>query len=215
MSDLIVSEIFFSLNGEGLEIGKPQIFVRLSGCNLSCVWCDTKYSFDNGVKKTISGIMNEIKITSEECKSIVITGGEPLIQDINEFVDTLIENGYVITIETNGTIYDDVLTKVDFISVDIKTPSSKNETNELDTLKKTVDLISKRKGQLKAVIADLNDYKFIIDFIEKNSFKVPLVLQPCDGRMSYKGLCDLYLSNPIRYDNIRILLQLHKIGEIK
>lgn len=215
MSNLLISEIFFSLNGEGLEMGKPTIFVRLSGCNLDCSWCDTKYADHNATEKNIDGILEEIEKCNSDINSVLITGGEPLTQDIELLVDALHRKQYDIGIETNGSVYKDVLLKIDFISVDIKTPSSNNETNDLVIFNKIVNAIEIRKGQMKAVIADRRDYDFLKKFIQENSFNVPLIIQPCWGNLSYKELCEMYLNNPINHNNVRVLLQIHKLGEIK
>lgn len=215
MKNLLVSEIFVSFNGEGLEIGKPTIFLRLSGCNLDCSWCDTKYANYNAVEKSTEEIIEEIDKLNKGINSVLITGGEPLLQDIGEIVDKLHKENYYISIETNGSVYDDVLLKTDFISVDIKAPSSNNETNDLDIFKKIVNAIKKRNGQMKAVIADRIDYDFLKKFIEENSFNVPLIIQPCWGKLNYKELCEMYLTNPINHNNIRVLLQIHKLGDIK
>jgi 7-carboxy-7-deazaguanine synthase len=215
MNSLLISEIFFSLNGEGLEIGKPTVFVRFSGCNLNCSWCDTKYADYNSFQMSISEILEEIEKCNNGINSVLITGGEPLIQDIEYLVDALHKKEYDIGIETNGSVYKDVLLNIDFISVDIKTPSSNNETNDLVIFNKIVNAIKARKGQMKAVIADRRDYDFLKKFIEENSFNVPLIIQPCWGRITYKELCEMYLSNPINHNNVRVLLQIHKLGEIK
>ncbi|MCC7573143.1 MAG: 7-carboxy-7-deazaguanine synthase QueE [Candidatus Methanofastidiosum sp.] len=215
MKNLLVSEIFTSFNGEGLEIGKPTIFLRLSGCNLDCSWCDTKYASYNAVERSTDEIIEEIDKLNNGINSVLITGGEPLLQNIGEIVDKLHKENYYVSIETNGSVYNDVLLKIDFISVDIKTPSSNNETNDLDIFKKIVNAIKKRNGQMKAVIADRIDYDFLKKFIEENSFNVPLIIQPCWGKLNYKELCEMYLTNPINHNNVRVLLQIHKIGEIK
>ena len=215
MKNLLISEIFVSFNGEGLEIGKPTIFLRLSGCNLDCSWCDTKYANYNAVEKSTKEIIEEIGKLNNGINSVLITGGEPLLQDIEEIVDKLSKKNYYLGIETNGSVYDDVLLKIDFISVDIKTPSSNNETNDLVIFTKIVNAIKKRNGQMKAVISDRRDYDFLKKFIQENSFNVPLIIQPCWDKLSYKELCEMYLTNPINHNNVRVLLQIHKLGEIK
>lgn len=215
MNKILVSEIFFSLNGEGLEIGKPTVFVRLSGCNLECSWCDTRYANDNPKEMSAMEIIKEIKKVNNGSDTVLITGGEPLTQDIENLVSLLTEKEYQISIETNGSIYRDILLDFDFISVDVKTPSSFNETYDLDTFKKIVNVIKIKGGQIKAVIADEKDYHFLKKFIEENSFNIPVIIQPCWGRITYKKLCEIYLSNPINHGDIRILLQIHKIGEYK
>ena len=119
MQRYYLSEIFFSINGEGLQIGIPMVFIRLSGCNLRCKWCDTKYSWIQKDQKNLEDIIHEVE--KYNTKWVCITGGEPLLQEIRHIINKL---KYRISLETNGTIYDDVIKKVDFVSVDIKIPSS-------------------------------------------------------------------------------------------
>jgi len=96
-----INEIFYSIQGEGPQVGMAAWFVRTSGCNLSCPWCDTKYA-NKGIEMTIEEI--ESKLDANTCRNIVITGGEPLIQ--KEFFDFLKKLSYFnIYVETNGTIY--------------------------------------------------------------------------------------------------------------
>ncbi len=210
-----VSEIFFSLNGEGLLVGVPTIFVRLSGCNLRCQWCDTRYAWEKGTEKNVEDITEDVrKVDNTLCEWVFLTGGEPLLQDISHLVDAL-SLKYRIGIETNGSLYKDVLRRCDFISVDIKPPSSRNPTEDVDTFTKVVEAVRERGGQVKAVIADENDYLFVKTFVETHHVTAPLILQPCWGEMSYRELCRLYFKNPITIRNIRVLTQIHKIGDIK
>ena len=210
-----VSEIFLSLNGEGLLIGVPTIFVRLSGCNLQCTWCDTKYAWEKGTEKTVEQVIEEVKTCDNGfCDWVLITGGEPLLQEIDELVRKL-KNEYRIGIETNGSIYKDVLQMCDFISADIKPPSSGNPTDNIPTFTRIVNAIKKKNGQVKAVIADENDYTFVQKFIHENTIRVPVVLQPCWGKMTYQDLCKIYFKTPVPVRTIRILTQIHKIGDIK
>ncbi|MBU7012957.1 MAG: 7-carboxy-7-deazaguanine synthase QueE [Theionarchaea archaeon] len=213
---LNVSEIFFSLNGEGVLIGVPTVFVRLSGCNLRCTWCDTKYAWEEGAKKDVEQIAREVKKEDNGfCEWVLLTGGEPLLQEIGGLVDELKSIGFTIGIETNGSLYKDVLKKCDFISVDIKTPSSQNPTSDMTTFAHIANVIEEKKGQMKAVIADENDYQFIHTFVREAKVAGPLVLQPCWGRMTYNQLCHLYFEHPVPHRDIRILTQIHKLGDIK
>lgn len=95
-----VNEIFYSLQGEGRWTGTPAIFIRLSGCNLKCDFCDTKHQTYKEYAE--EEIMREIA-KFEPCKHIVITGGEPALQLTDSFIDLLIEHGYYVAVETNGT----------------------------------------------------------------------------------------------------------------
>lgn len=213
---LKVSEIFFSLNGEGFLIGAPTVFVRLSGCNLSCEWCDTRYAWEKGIEKTPKEITEAVTENDNGyCTWVLLTGGEPLLQDIDELVFMLRDTGYKICVETNGSLYKDILRECDFISADIKPPSSQNPTSNIPVFSRIVSAIEERKGQVKAVIADKDDYTFVKTFVEDNNLTIPLVLQPCWGYMTYQELCDLYFEDPIPLKSIRILTQIHKIGGIK
>ena len=101
MQKYFLSEIFFSINGEGLQIGKPMAFIRLAGCNLRCKWCDTKGSWIQKDQATLEDIVKEVSKYNTEW--VCITGGEPLLQDIEPLIKKL---QYKISLETNGTIYD-------------------------------------------------------------------------------------------------------------
>ena len=116
-----VCEIFYSIEGEGIEIGRLEVFVRLSGCNLRCKWCDTKYAWEEGKEMSVDEVIKEIK--KYPCKSVSITGGEPLLQreEVFELVKKLKEMGYWIQINTNGTIFDErIFRLVDLITMDCK-----------------------------------------------------------------------------------------------
>jgi 7-carboxy-7-deazaguanine synthase len=208
-----ISEIFFSLNGEGLLIGAPSVFVRLSGCNLRCAWCDTKYAWEPGKAVSIEDITIKVNRVNAGGQWLVITGGEPLLQDITPLVDHIQRNTpFKICVETNGTLYNQVLRKCDFISADIKPPSSGNPITDTEPLGNIIKVIKKNAGQLKAVIADEHDYTFVHSFVTDNLVDVPIVLQPCYSKMEYYTLYTLYKNNPLNTKSVRILPQVHKIG---
>ena len=124
-----INEIFYSIQGEGRWAGLPNIFIRTTGCNLRCSFCDTKYAYEDGKKMSIEEIVNEIQIFP--CKHICITGGEPLLQeDISFFLNKVKMLDYDIKIDTNGTYpkrLKNLIDKnlVDYISMDIKAPKKK------------------------------------------------------------------------------------------
>lgn len=123
-----VNEIFTSIDGEGLTAGELATFIRFTGCNLRCEWCDTKYSFDNGVEMPIEEIMTCVP---DNISDVTLTGGEPLLQaDIDKLISELLNRGHKVNIETNGAVDisnlpygNDVL-----ITMDYKLPSSKMES---------------------------------------------------------------------------------------
>ena len=100
----IVNEIFYSIQGEGPQIGMPAVFIRLTGCNLDCPWCDTKYAMEEGVQMTLEEIVEDV--IHYKCPNVVITGGEPMLQPLKDLVLKLSSYRKKIYIETNGTIYD-------------------------------------------------------------------------------------------------------------
>lgn len=206
MQKYFLSEIFFSINGEGLQIGIPMVFIRLSGCNLRCKWCDTKDSWVQNDQVSLDDIVREVD--NYDTEWVCITGGEPLLQDIKPLIKKL---QYKISLETNGTIYDDIIKEIDFVSVDIKTPSS-GMKNDFTVLQKVLD--NTKDGQLKAVISDENDYLFVKNSLNEIDLKFPLILQPNFFELSYKDLFSLYSKNPVDHE-LRILMQLHKIGDLK
>ena len=120
MKKLKVNEIFYSIQGEGFNTGTPMIFIRLSGCNLNCVWCDTKYSWHKGTEMNVDNIMEYIEPIP--CKKICITGGEPLIQELFYLVAKLHNKGYWIAIESNGSIKfpTSILTYINWITISPK-----------------------------------------------------------------------------------------------
>jgi 7-carboxy-7-deazaguanine synthase len=151
---LLVNEIFFSIQGESVYSGRPCVFVRLTGCNLRCSYCDTLYAYKDGTAMDINAILK--KVHSFKCSLVEVTGGEPLTQQETPLlVYHLLESGYEVMMETNGSldisVVDDRCMKI----VDIKCPSSKeSDKNDLDNLKRL-----NMKDQLKFVIGTREDYE--------------------------------------------------------
>ncbi len=201
---MLVNEIFFSIQGEGRWAGLPNIFIRFTGCNLRCSYCDTKYAYENGKQMEITSILNEIK--NYPCKNICITGGEPLLQkEIWEFIDTLIKNKYKICLETNGSLEIKKLIgkKSLFISLDIKCPSS--EMSEKMVFN-NISLLGD-DDQIKFIIKNREDYEYAKDIIAKYSSKAMKFFQPV------WGIDPKYLSSWILSDglDVKLGLQFHKI----
>ena len=204
-----VSEIFYSIEGEGTEIGRPEIFIRLAKCNLRCEWCDTKYSWNNGEEMSIREIINEV--TKHPCKSISITGGEPLLQreELLELIQRLKKLGYWIQINTNGTIYDKkIFELVDLVSMDCKCPSSGMKSDP-DALKKTKGLFAS-KSQFKLIISDEEDYRYAKNVVRTLLQGAPnVIFQPeWDSRKFAKKLAVLAMEDQL---DVRIILQQQKM----
>lgn len=152
---LRMTEIFYSLQGEALTSGLPTVFVRLTGCPLRCVYCDTTYSFTGGERLSLEAIMADI--AQYPCKRVCITGGEPLAQpNCIALINRLLEAGYEISLETAGALsVADVPEAVSKV-MDVKTPSS----GELDkNLWSNLDYLTQH-DQLKFVIMNRSDYEW-------------------------------------------------------
>ncbi len=208
-----VCEIFDSVQGEGILIGVPHTFVRLSGCNLSCRWCDTKYAqAASGKEMEPSDVL---KATGPE--HVCVTGGEPLLQDVAGLFKLLSENGKKITVETNCTIYQNELDMFVFMYSVSPKLSSSGESYDDDVLKRYLKLDN---AQIKLVISDDRDFTGALDIVMKypDFVRDKVVFQPngmCDFREYQKRLRWLsekvLASEVLLKYNVRVLPQLHKI----
>ena len=202
---LLVNEFFFSIQGESLFSGLATIFVRLSGCNLRCSYCDTKYAYPNGKKIEIDEIVK--RISSYKCKLVEITGGEPLLQDETpKLIYTLLEKGYKVLLETNGSIdikiVDDRCVKI----VDIKCPySGESDKNKMINLKRLTC-----NDQVKFVITDRHDYDYakkIIKLIKTDFPKGNILFSPVADFLPLDKLARWILEDNLP---VRFHIQLHK-----
>ena len=188
-----ISELFFSIQGEGELTGIPSVFVRTSGCNLRCRWCDTKYSSwtPEGENVDIEELVE--RVCSYPARHVVITGGEPMIaKDIKEFVDLLKQSGKHITIETAGTIAPNGI-QCDLASISPKLSDSTPEKGEIseewierhDSKRIDHDILNEwidsYEFQLKFVVSrkeEINEVKCIIDKIESDILPEKVLLMP-------------------------------------
>ncbi len=203
-SDLRINEIFFSLQGESIKVGLPTIFIRLTGCPLRCQYCDTAYAFHDGNKMSIDSIIHEI--SQYRAKHVTVTGGEPLAQRAClELLSRLCDEGYLVSLETSGTIdvanVDERVMKI----VDIKTPGSEEENkNKFENL----DYLNEQ-DQIKFVICDRKDYEWtkqklnelkLMDYCE-------VLFSPAHETLSSTDLANWILEDSL---NVRLQVQLHK-----
>ena len=203
---LLVNEIFYSIQGESIHSGRPCIFVRLTGCNLRCSYCDTRYAYEQGVDMEITEIMN--RIAAYQCRLVEITGGEPLLQSQTPIlIHRLLENGYEVMLETNGSLD---ISRVDgrcIKIVDIKCPTSgESDKNDLENLKRLGS-----KDQVKFVIGDRSDYKYAkitMDSISPDFPEEQILFSPVSGGITSSQLAEWILEDNL---NVRLHLQLHKI----
>ena len=198
-----VCEIFNSIQGEGLTMGAPTVFVRAVGCNLRCSWCDTGYSFEGGTDMTVDDILEEVG----DCFRVCFTGGEPMLQpDAVELIERLVSKGIQVVLETNGSVD---LSEVPrdplvMISMDIKCPSS-GMTDRM--ILSNIDLLSS-KDQLKFVIKDQADLDFVVGFVRSHRIPCPVIFGPVGGTGRLEWLVDRVLREHL---DVRVLPQLHKI----
>ena len=193
-----------SIQGEGIYIGIPMFFIRFTGCNLRCEWCDTKYAFYEGEEISIDSIVKKVEDSGMEW--ICITGGEPLLQeDVYKLIDIFLRKNYKILVETNGSILIDKLPTDDnlFVSLDIKTPSSKMEkAMRFENLNYLGP-----KDFVKFVIMDERDFEYAKKVIEEYEIDKEIAFQPVGGT-NLKWLAEKVIEERL---NVRVLPQLHKI----
>lgn len=202
---LRITEIFYSIQGESHTVGLPTTFIRLTGCPLRCVYCDTAYAFTGGKKQTLTDILKEVK--SLGAKYITVTGGEPLAQPNSiTLLKTLCDEGYHVSLETSGALS---IAEVDdrvMVVMDLKTPSSKEcDKNLYDNLK-----YLKASDQIKFVIGDEVDYDWAKNLmVEKNLGEIcALLFSPSYAEVTPKALAEWILSDKL---DVRMQVQLHKV----
>jgi 7-carboxy-7-deazaguanine synthase len=197
-----ICEYFRSIQGEGLAIGVPTYFIRTVGCNLRCIWCDTKFALSGGIELSVDHIMELVDDNEHVC----ITGGEPMLQDdLPELLDKLLAAGKKIVLETNGSVDISKIPKKEnvTISLDMKCPSSgMSEKNLLSNLQHIG-----RKDQLKFVISDQVDLLFAMRLIRENPVDTNIIFSPVGG-MDLLPIAEQVLQRKL---NVRVLPQLHKI----
>ena len=203
---LKVNEIFYSIQGESTFSGRPCIFIRLTGCNLRCSYCDTKYAYEEGEYMSIDEIID--RISHYRCRLVEVTGGEPLIQeDTPDLIKRLLEIGYTVLLETNGTMDIGVVDKRCIKIMDIKCPfSGEARKNNYENIKKLSP-----KDEIKFVIADRRDYEFAKSVLNEWSIAPfnpnPVHFSPAYGILDPKLLSEWILKDGI---DVRLNLQIHK-----
>jgi len=215
---MVITEIFKSIQGEGTRAGLPCIFVRVTGCNLRCTWCDTAYAFHGGKKYTVEGVLDAVRALAGEGNGrislVEITGGEPLLQpETPALAEKLLAEGYTVMIETSGERYVGVLPREVIKIVDVKCPDS----GEPDTFDVANLGELDKKDEVKFVIASRRDYEFARDFTASHKLAErvhevlfsPVFADP-EGR--WPGLNARELAEWILADSlpVRLGLQLHK-----
>ena len=202
---LTVNEIFHSIQGESTHTGRPCVFVRLTGCDLRCVWCDTPYAFHEGRKLDVDEVVAAVE--QYRCDLIEITGGEPLLQeDVYPLMDRLLATGATVLLETGGHVSVARVPAAVVKVVDVKCPGSGEcDRNAWDNLSRLTD-----RDQVKCVIADRGDYEFARDVVRRHT------LETRCGTVLFSAVHDLLpparLAEWMLADRlpVRLQIQLHK-----
>ncbi len=214
---MFITEIFKSIQGEGTRAGLPCVFVRLTGCNLRCTWCDTAYAFHGGKKMSVGEVLARVEELTGGVKQVSLvelTGGEPLLQEeVYPLAEKLVAAGYTVMIETSGEKFVGRLPQEVIKIVDVKCPDS----GEPDTFeRKNLDAVGKN-DEIKFVISSRKDYEFAREFTREHQLdaKVKQVLfSPVfdDPEGKWKGLEPRQLVEWMLEDGlaVRLGLQLHK-----
>ncbi|MDH5326353.1 MAG: 7-carboxy-7-deazaguanine synthase QueE [Gammaproteobacteria bacterium] len=203
-TSLRISEIFYSLQGEGLSTGVPTVFVRLTGCPLRCQYCDTSYAFQGGQSLSVEQVL--ARIGPYHCQTVCVTGGEPLAQkNCLVLLRDLCDNGYAVSLETSGAMdlagVDSRVVKV----MDLKTPASgEAERNRWENLQQL-----SRDDQIKLVICDRGDYDWAVQILQQHQLqqKCTVLFSPAYGQQDPAQLAQWILDDALP---VRFQLQLHK-----
>lgn len=208
MPTINVNEMFYSIQGEGTRAGLPCIFVRLQGCKLRCVWCDTPYALDHRVTGLALTLQDIVSYAQEkQCRFIEFTGGEPLEHEhVFEMLKSLCDLGFTVAVETGGHVAVDAVDDRVITIMDVKCPDSKMSTlNKLENLEQLA-----HTDEVKFVIASRTDYEYARSIIRSYDLenRVGAVLMSC----VFDALQFVDLVNWILEDHltVRFQLQMHK-----
>ena len=200
---LNITEIFYSLQGEAKEVGIPTVFVRLTGCPLRCNYCDTTYAFKGNNPLSIESIMEQV--AKYNTHYVCVTGGEPMAQsNCLILLDTLIEAGYKVSMETSGSIDISPVNKKVSVVMDLKTPSS---TEKSQNRYENIALLES-KDQLKFVIASRSDFDWCCSILEDYNVLSEVLFSPVYESLKPVDLADWILEKQL---NVRLQVQLHKL----
>lgn len=199
-----VNEIFYSIQGESTRVGRPCIFVRLTGCNLRCTWCDTAYAFYEGQEMTEQEVQTRLR--TYPCKLVELTGGEPLLQkEAYTLADRLLDEGYEVLVETGGSVDLHGLNPRVGVIMDVKCPGSGMSQH---MRWENLDLLTP-KDEVKFVVKHRADFLWASSVIQRHRLdqRCPVLMSPVFGELEPRRLSEWILHEGL---SVRLQLQLHK-----
>jgi len=212
-TELKISEIFYSIQGESTFAGLPCIFIRLSDCNLRCNYCDAAYTWkEKGGLLSIEDII--AKVNSFPCNLIEVTGGEPLFQDeCLQLLRDLVTAEKTVLLETNGSFKIDSVPAAVTCILDVKCPdSSSGNSFDLSNIHEIQNRVVAKPGscEVKFVLSSKKDYLWARDFIHKHDIAnvLPILFSPVQDRIKPQDIAEWLMAEGL---NVRLQLQLHTI----
>jgi 7-carboxy-7-deazaguanine synthase len=199
-----VTEIFFSIQGEGTRAGRPCVFVRFTGCDLRCVYCDTAYAFQGGREMSRGEILAEV--ARHPSRLVLLTGGEPLLQpELPDLARDLLDRGHEVTLETHGQLPMDHLPAQVVRIADVKTPGSGEPATDLGWLSRL-----RPQDEVKFVVTSEEDFRWSLEVIRSRGLegRVAVLLAPVHGKVDPRDLARWILESGVE---ARLNLQLHKL----
>jgi 7-carboxy-7-deazaguanine synthase len=199
-----VTEIFFSIQGEGTRAGRPCVFVRFTGCDLRCNYCDTAYAFTGGREASREEILAEV--ARHPCRLVLLTGGEPMLQpELPGLARDLLDRGYEVLVETHGQAPLDALPGAVVRIADVKTPESGEPATDLAGLERLLP-----HDEVKFVVSSEADFRWSLEVIRRQGLegRVTVLVGPVLGRVEPRDLARWILESGVA---ARLNLQLHKV----
>ena len=203
---LRVTEIFRSIQGESTHAGRPCTFVRLTGCPMRCVWCDSEYTFTGGEYVALDNLIDQVRAFN--CKLVEVTGGEPLAQrEAFALIERLCSEGYEVLVETGGYVSTEDVDPRAKIILDVKCPASgeeaRNHWPNLERLRADID-------EVKFVIANFTDWAYALDIIQRYELSKrakAVLISPAWDTVDLKEMAEWVSTSGL---DVRMQLQLHK-----
>jgi 7-carboxy-7-deazaguanine synthase len=199
-----VTEIFYSLQGEGTRAGRPCVFVRFTGCDLRCSYCDSAYAFQGGTERSRDEILAEV--ARYPARFVLLTGGEPLLQrELPELCGELLARGYEVAVETHGQLPMDPLPREVIRIADVKTPGSGHPATELGWLDRLAP-----HDEVKFVVTSEEDFRWSAAVIRARGLegRCAILFSAVWGRVEPKALAGWLLESGL---DARLSVQIHKV----